>query len=474
MKKLILSIKNLTVKFKDDKKVILDNVSLDLFEGDVLAIDGLNGSGKTTLLNLIAGKTDKYIIESGEIIYPSYSKESIFKFSRNEMLQYLSKIGYVTQKDSYDGLNALTVSDLIDDAILDSNITKKEAVDLFNEYFYLPLNIKLNSKPARMSGGEKRMISIFLGLILRKNMKLMIVDEPLNNLDFENATKISDMLNEIHLNNKESAIILVTHCKIITCINRQRRIKKGKLEEFDSIYEYHHCMGEPDCNLFYCNKNEKICEKADIVESRERILAQYRQQYDNGVFEKLKKAHEINPFKVSNQTGKQSLVCFVFSCPGNKELITGKVCQGRTGENLNSLLSILVKKNPEIFKSDNKDDYDILNATQVVHFEALDKKSEGTKDELKENEEIIEKYLGENKNLKYVVLFGEKASKNKSLFESKCVATTRHLSDQSINSMKEDNNDASSKHKNKDNKPEKINRKLEKIADEILNQFTKK
>ena len=117
----ILSIKNLTVLLKSDKYIILNNVNLELFANDVLAIDGSNGSGKSTLLRIIMGQTGDYIIESGEIIYHPYSEKNILCFTEKEMLEYHSLIGYVPQRDSYEGINKITIEDLIDDAISESD-----------------------------------------------------------------------------------------------------------------------------------------------------------------------------------------------------------------------------------------------------------------------------------------------------------------------------------------------------------------
>jgi ABC-type glutathione transport system ATPase component len=248
----ILSVKNLTVSLKSDKSLILKDVSFDLYAGDVLAIDGSNGSGKTTLLRIIFGQTADYIIEpGGTIVYHPYSDKNILDFNEKEISKYRASIGYVPQRDSYDGINKITIEDLIDDAISDSNFGKEDAVKLFHKYFENNKRITLKGIPGKMSGGEQRMVSIFLGLVCRNATRLMVIDEPLNNLDFENVMKVSDLINNIHLTNKESAMIMITHCKVITCVNRQRKLLNGELEAVDSKYECHHCMGEPDCNNFY-------------------------------------------------------------------------------------------------------------------------------------------------------------------------------------------------------------------------------
>ena len=114
---------------------------------------------------------------------------------------------------------------------------------MFHIYFENNKRITLKAIPGKLSGGEQRMVSIFLGLVCRDSARLMIIDEPLNNLDFENVMKVSDLINEIHSSNSGSGMIMITHCKVITCVNRQRKMIKGELENNDSQYECHHCMG---------------------------------------------------------------------------------------------------------------------------------------------------------------------------------------------------------------------------------------
>lgn len=257
MREMILSVKNLSVCLKNDNKnQILNNVSFDLYSGDVMAIDGLNGSGKSTLLRMICCEKSDYDYK-GEIFYYPFSNDNLLSLDKKQMLKYHSSIGYVPQKDNYEGLNKVTVEDLLVDACRASGMKIQNGIDLFNKYFVTNNRIKLKSIPGKLSGGEQRMISIFLGLICKEKSKLMIIDEPLNNLDFENVMKVSDLINKIRIDNQDSALLLITHCKVITCINRQRKLMNGVMENNDSKYECHHCMGVPDCDLYYSQRNKK-------------------------------------------------------------------------------------------------------------------------------------------------------------------------------------------------------------------------
>lgn len=249
----ILSVKNLSVCLKSNNRLILNNVSFDLNEGDVMALDGKNGSGKSTLMKIIFGSTSDYKILNGEVFFYPFSNKNILNISDNDLLSLRQKIGFVKQKDDYEGLNKLTISDLIIEACKSNGYDCNKAFKDFEQILLskFKVHFTLKDSPAKLSGGEQRLISIFIGLLCKKDASLFVIDEPLNNLDFENVMAISDLINEVRIANKRSAMLMVTHCKIITCINRQRKIIDGEIQETDSKYECHHCMGEPDCNLFY-------------------------------------------------------------------------------------------------------------------------------------------------------------------------------------------------------------------------------
>ena len=84
--------------------------------------------------------------------------------------------------------------------------------------------------------------------------------------------------------------------------------------------------------------------------------------------------------KIKYNPGKSiSPVAFMFACPGQKEQKAGRVVSGMTGKNLNTLLSILMKSKNEkiraLFPSEDRYDYLITNASDTVHYPALDNTS---------------------------------------------------------------------------------------------------
>ena len=96
-----------------------------------------NGSGKATLLKVIFGNVSDYIVESVSIVYPSYSKKSIFDFNERELLGYHANVGYRPQKEEYTELNKINIKDLILDDISDTSMSREEAFALFKKPWFL-------------------------------------------------------------------------------------------------------------------------------------------------------------------------------------------------------------------------------------------------------------------------------------------------------------------------------------------------
>ena len=78
----------------------------------------------------------------------------------------------------------------------------------------------LSMSTKRMSGGQKKLTNIFSNLIRYDFCEFIILDEPLNNLDYSNVRAFSNVLTRIYRSKPELAIILVTHCRSIPIVNR--------------------------------------------------------------------------------------------------------------------------------------------------------------------------------------------------------------------------------------------------------------
>lgn len=134
-------------------------------------------------------------------------------------------------------LSASEVNDLIDEWVP----RKNDGSRIFDA----------KSKPAKFSGGEQRMLSILSVIATRPEAELMIIDEPLNNLDFVNARNVSNLINKVIRKNSKMAVLMVSHCRIFPFITREIKVSSDGIDEIDGPYVCHSCFGEPDKNGFY-------------------------------------------------------------------------------------------------------------------------------------------------------------------------------------------------------------------------------
>lgn len=146
-----------------------------------------------------------------------------------------------------------------------------------------------------------------------------------------------------------------------------------------------------------------------------------------------------------------SKVGFIFACPGQKEQAANKVVAGSTGKSLNTLLSILKESNDEcirsLFPSDDRYDYLITNASELIHYPAYDGTSLPKRSEYKTPENLT-RISGEVDSLEYVIAFGQQAKevsdlvselrKEQGSHKPVFITSLPHLSLLAINQIRED------------------------------------
>ena len=202
----MLKINNLNAKI--DKKIILNNFSLNINPGEVHAIMGPNGSGKSTLSNILSGKKGYEV--TGEILYEN---KNLFELETEERahkgiflaFQYPLEIpGVNTNIFLKTSLNAIRKANGEKelDAIEFLNLVKEKAKNLkFEEE---KLNRQLN---VGFSGGEKKKNEILQMSIL--NPKLSILDETDSGLDIDALRIVADGVNS--LRKKINSFLIITH-----------------------------------------------------------------------------------------------------------------------------------------------------------------------------------------------------------------------------------------------------------------------
>lgn len=180
----------------------LRGVTLEIQQGEFLAILGQSGSGKTTLLNMIAALD---VPTSGRVII---SGTDISSMSRDERTSFRRKsTGLVFQ--FYNLFPTLTAVENVEIGIALDIKDKKEMRERALKYLdMVGISDKANNYPSQMSGGEQQRVAIARGLA--KEPPILVLDEPTGNLDAETSDVIWNLLSE--LNKKTgTTIIAVTH-----------------------------------------------------------------------------------------------------------------------------------------------------------------------------------------------------------------------------------------------------------------------
>ena len=217
----MIELKNVTkiVRSGADDLTILDNVSLEIPDGEFVAITGASGSGKSTLLGLIAGLDAP---SSGGIFIDG---DEVTKMSEDKLADLRSgKIGFVFQ--SFHLIPSLTAFEnvLIPMEIIGMKKAKSRAGQLLEE---VDLTNRGHHYPTELSGGEQQRIAI--ARAFANNPKILLADEPTGNLDSKNGQHIFDLMTELHKQNNVT-LVLVTHDQLLADkAQRQIRLKDGRV-----------------------------------------------------------------------------------------------------------------------------------------------------------------------------------------------------------------------------------------------------
>ena len=190
---LLFSLRDVEIKF--GKKIIFQDLNLNLHKGDMIALVGKNGVGKTTLMKTIYGDQD---LDAGELWnFPNL------------------KVGYFNQK--FEKLNNTSVEENLSDLTNDKN---QHFVDIFCN----KLNLDKSAKMDDLSGGQKR--KVFLIRSLMKESDVLLLDEPTNHLDLQCIEWL-----ESYLRNLNKTIICVSHDRtfLSNFTNKVFWIDRGKL-----------------------------------------------------------------------------------------------------------------------------------------------------------------------------------------------------------------------------------------------------
>ncbi len=200
----LVSVKNVTKVYKRDTLEIpvLQNISLDVPEGEFLALMGPSGSGKTTLLNLISGID---LPTNGSI---TVAGTDIAKLSESALAKWRSHhIGFVFQ--FYNLIPVLTAYENVELPLLLTNLSRKEKKERVEMVLkVVGLEDRMDHYPKQLSGGQQQRVAIARAVV--SDPTLIIGDEPTGDLDRKSAEEILTLLGRLNSEFKKT-IIMVTH-----------------------------------------------------------------------------------------------------------------------------------------------------------------------------------------------------------------------------------------------------------------------
>jgi len=204
MSELIVRVRNVSKRFNRDgfEVVALDNVDLELHEGDFLALMGPSGSGKSTLLNLLAG-IDRPTSGEVDVLGTQLTRmtESQLAVWRN------THIGYIFQ--TFNLVPVLTAFENVELPLLLTDLTARERREHVTAALgMVGLSDRVEHYPSELSGGQQQRVAIARAIIT--DPTILVADEPTGDLDRTSAEDILKMMDRL---NRElgKTIIMVTH-----------------------------------------------------------------------------------------------------------------------------------------------------------------------------------------------------------------------------------------------------------------------
>lgn len=243
----VLYIDKLQLTFDDGGSLFAEDIAIN--QGDFVIITGGNGIGKTTLFRLISLYTGKpyYTLDSrSKIILPhivGLENKNIFTLDTNQCDLLRSKVAYASQEeDAVDNLSAYGQLLLDSEICIDSHVKgKKQAHQLLeeiaDEYInkYLEFGGKKELKRKKntaLSGGQKKIISVLSTFLKSRIMgsNLVLLDEPLNNLDIKNKKLLNSIIEDARRYNPKLAIMMISHCRVFPAVNKELKFIDGKIK----------------------------------------------------------------------------------------------------------------------------------------------------------------------------------------------------------------------------------------------------
>lgn len=260
----LITLENITKTYSE--KVLLNNVTLNINDGDKIGLIGLNGAGKSTLLKILTGRDEffdgkvvkgkniriEYLAQDTKYDDNSTILEQIFKGDTPEM-KLLMEYEELLEKVN----NDISLNDKL--IALQSKIDTMNLWDLESDAKTILTKLEIsdfNKKMSELSGGQKK--RVFLASSLITPCELLVLDEPTNHLDSESIEWLEE-----YLNSRKGALIMITHDRYFLdrVTNKIIELDRGNLYLYEGNY-----------SDFLEKKAERLQVEASKEEKRQKLI----------------------------------------------------------------------------------------------------------------------------------------------------------------------------------------------------------
>ncbi len=199
----MIKIENITKTFctEEVQTLALNGVSLQVEDGEFVAIMGPSGCGKSTLLSILG------LLDNPDEGHYYLNGEEVGRLKERERTKYRKgRIGFVFQ--SFNLIDELTVEENIDLQLKYIGVPRKErAAQVLDVLRKVKLSHRAKHYPQQLSGGQQQRTAIARAVV--GHPKLLLADEPTGNLDSKNGQEVMELLKQ--LNAEGTTIVMVTH-----------------------------------------------------------------------------------------------------------------------------------------------------------------------------------------------------------------------------------------------------------------------
>lgn len=241
-----VTLKNVSFRYEDKEKEVLENISFTAKQNEVTALVGKSGCGKSTLLKLIARLYD---YDSGEILIDNYD---IKKISTSSLFKHISVVFQDVMLFNSSILENVRIGNLSASDEEVKNALTLANCDEFIQKLPQGYNTVIGENGVNLSGGQRQRISIARAFL--KNASIILLDEISSSLDVYNETKIQESLQRLI---KDKTVIIVSH-----------RIKSIENADKILVLDEGKVVGEGKHNelLKSCKTYKNLVDKVNLTE----------------------------------------------------------------------------------------------------------------------------------------------------------------------------------------------------------------